>query len=448
MASVLIIDDEPAITTALGTFFGDVGGHSVSVAHTGTDGLAQFRRVRPELVLLDIRLPDMTGFEVLQELRHEPVAVVVMTGFGEISLAVQAMQQGAEGFLTKPVELSHLGVVAERAFEKARLRQMNGYLASRLNQGMDGNGRCLHLGSSALMTDLAAQIDIVAASERTTVLIVGEGGSGKGRVAELIHARSPRATQPLVEVNCAARPTESLDVELFGTERAGSTREVRAGLFEVANGGTLFLDEIGDLALAFQPKLLGVLEGKSFRRVGGTTDVSTDVRLIAATAKDLVTEVTAGAFREDLYYRLNVMPVYLPPIRARSREDVIELVAHVIGELRPGLAEAPTEVSVDALDALLRYTWPGNVRELRNVLERAMIVARGESRISPMHLPADVRDAVESVANPHIPRSLDEVERAHIERTLRARAGNRTHTARELKISRATLIKKIKQYGL
>jgi DNA-binding NtrC family response regulator len=371
-----------------------------------------------------------------------------MTGFGEISLAVQAMQQGAEGFLTKPVELSHLGVVAERAFEKARLRQMNGYLASRLNQGMDGNGRCLHLGSSALMTDLAAQIDIVAASERTTVLIVGEGGSGKGRVAELIHARSPRATQPLVEVNCAARPTESLDVELFGTERAGSTREVRAGLFEVANGGTLFLDEIGDLALAFQPKLLGVLEGKSFRRVGGTTDVSTDVRLIAATAKDLVTEVTAGAFREDLYYRLNVMPVYLPPIRARSREDVIELVAHVIGELRPGLAEAPTEVSVDALDALLRYTWPGNVRELRNVLERAMIVARGESRISPMHLPADVRDAVESVANPHIPRSLDEVERAHIERTLRARAGNRTHTARELKISRATLIKKIKQYGL
>jgi transcriptional regulator with PAS, ATPase and Fis domain len=308
------------------------------------------------------------------------------------------------------------------------------------------------------MVELAAQIEVLAASDRTTVLIVGESGSGKGRIAELIHSRSPRADRPLVEVNCAALTAESLDAELFGVERGApgaggggggdnGAPEVRTGLFELADGGSVFLDEIGDLAPVLQPKLLGVLEGKTFRRVGGTREVSANVRLIAATSKDLVNEVTAGTFREDLYYRLNVMPVYLPPLRARSREDLIELIAHVLGDLHPALSEAPTQVSDDALEAMLRYAWPGNVRELRNVLERALIVARGQSQIVPAHLPSEVRDAVGAMENPHVPRSLDEIERAHIERTLRAHAGNRTHAARELRISRATLIKKIKQYG-
>ncbi len=453
MASVLIIDDEAALTSALAAFFGRTGGHTVSVAHTGADGLQLFQRIRPDLVLLDIRLPDMTGYEVLERLRHEPAAVVMMTGFGEVALAVQAMQQGAENFLTKPIDLAHLGAVAERAFDKARLRQMNRYLTSRLGQGPDAaDGRQTFLGSSAPMVELAAQIDILAASDRTTVLIVGESGSGKGRIAELIHARSPRADRPLVEVNCAALTAESLDAELFGVERAAAAgdngaAEMRTGLFELAAGGTVFLDEVGDLAPVLQPKLLGVLEGKTFRRVGGTREVSANVRLIAATCKDLVNEVTAGTFREDLYYRLNVMPVYLPPLRARSREDLIELIAHVLGDLHPALGEAPAQVSDDALEALLRYAWPGNVRELRNVLERAMIVARGQAQILLAHLPSEVRDAVGAVENPHVPRSLDEIERAHIERTLRAHSGNRTHAARELRISRATLIKKIKQYG-
>jgi DNA-binding NtrC family response regulator len=453
MASVLIIDDEAALTSALAAFFGRTGGHTVSVAHTGAEGLELFQRIRPDLVLLDIRLPDMTGYEVLERLRHEPAAVVMMTGFGEVALAVQAMQQGAENFLTKPIDLAHLGAVAERAFDKARLRQMNRYLSSRLGQGSDAaEGRQTFLGSSAPMLELAAQIAVLAASDRTTVLIVGESGSGKGRIAELIHARSPRADRPLVEVNCAALTAESLDAELFGVERAApagddGVPEVRAGLFEIADGGSVFLDEVGDLAPVLQAKLLGVLEGKTFRRVGGTREVSANVRLIAATGKDLVNEVTAGTFREDLYYRLNVMPVYLPPLRARSREDLIELIAHVLGDLHPALNEAPTQVSDDALEAMLRYSWPGNVRELRNVLERAMIVARGQPQILQAHLPSEVRDAVGAVENPHVPRSLDEIERAHIERTLRAHSGNRTHAARELRISRATLIKKIKQYG-
>ncbi len=455
MATVLIIDDEPSITQALGTFFERSGGHTVMVAHTGVTGIALFRDARPDIVLLDVRLPDMTGFDVLAKLREDNPVVIMITGYGDVPLAVQAMQNGAENFLTKPVELAHLGAVAERGFEKAQLRQMNRYLASRHGPGSPP----LVLGVSRPMQELATQLDLVAASDRTTVLLIGESGSGKGRVAELIHERSPRVGHPYVEVNCAALNGESLDAQLFGVQggpatesngartAAGAT-DFRAGLFEVASGGTLFLDEISDLDARLQPKLLRLLEGKSFRRVGGTQEIVADVRLIAATSKDLVNEVTGGTFREDLYYRLNVMPVYLPPLRARSREDVLELVARIIDELRPKLPDAPGAVSDLALERMLHYGWPGNIRELRNVLERAMIMSRGQDSIGPQHLPGDVRESSSSGAEHHVPKSLEEVERAHIERTLRAHSGNRTHTARELGISRATLIKKIKVFGL
>ena len=460
MSSVLIVDDEPSITQALGAFFERSGGHVVTAAHNGEEAVSLFQRTRPDLVLLDVRLPDMTGFAVLDQIRADAPVVIMMAAFGDVPLAVQAMQKGAENFLTKPIELTHLGAVAERGFEKARLRQMNRYLASRHGHA-DAH---LVLGASRPMQELAAQIDMLAASDRTTVLLIGESGSGKGRVAELIHSRSPRAAMPFVEVNCAALTAGSLDGELFGQERsvAGGAatgngtdgdgshagREYKPGLFEVASGGSLFLDEIGDLDSHLQPKLLRVLEGKAFRRVGGTQEICANVRLIAATSKDLVNEVTAGTFREDLYYRLNVMPVYLPPLRARAREDVLELVAHVIGELRSIFPDAPTAVSDAALERLLRYSWPGNIRELRNVLERAMIMSRGQATIAAEHLPSDVRDAAGGSTDQHIPKSLDEVERTHIERTLRAHTGNRTHTSRELGISRATLIKKIKAYGL
>ncbi len=451
MASVLIVDDEPSITQALGTFFERSGGHVVTAAHSGAEGIATFERARPDIVLLDVRLPDMTGFDVLAHIRDANPVVIMVTGYGDVALAVQAMQNGAENFLTKPVDLAHLGAVAERAFEKARLRQMNRYLTSRHGT----SSAELTLGVSRPMQELAAQIDMVAASDRTTVLLIGESGSGKGRVAELIHARSPRAPHPFVEVNCAALSATSLDVELFGQDRSGAEengstphREFKPGLFEVADGGTLFLDEVADLASHLQPKLLRILEGKSFRRVGGTLEVMANTRLIAATSKDLVNEVTAGTFREDLYYRLNVMPVYLPPLRARSREDLLELVARILDELRPMLPEAPSAVGEGALDRMLRYGWPGNIRELRNVLERAMIMSRGQSEIGPQHLPGDVREATGNTVDHHVPKSLEEVERTHIERTLRAHAGNRTHTARELGISRATLIKKIKVFGL
>ena len=442
MASILLIDDEAPITASLGTFF-ERADHTVHRAHTGAEGVAIFKRMRPDVVLLDLRLGDMTGFEVLEKIRdHEPV-VIMMTGHGDVEQAVKAMQLGAENFLTKPVELDHLAVITERALEKARLRQMSRYLNDRRGAGP---GPVL-LGSSPMMREINDQITLLAASPKTTVLLLGENGAGKGRVAELIHAMSPRAGQPFVQVNCAALTAASLDAELFGEEReAGGP--TRPGLFDVANGGTIFLDEIGDLAPALQPKLLNVLAGKGFRRAGGTQEVTVDVRVLAATNKDLVGEVTAGNFREDLYYRLSVMPVALPPLRARVREDLVELIANVLEELRGQLPESPAVLSDAALEHLLRYAWPGNVRELRNVLERAMIMARGASRIEPPHLPSEVRTASGADAEGHVPRSLEDVERTHIDRTLRAHNGNRTHAALELGISRATLIKKIKAYQL
>ena len=444
MSTVLIVDDEPAITSTLATYFERLG-HQVLRAHTGEEGVALVRRERPDLVLLDLRLPDMTGFEVLERTREERPVVIMITGHGDVPMAVQAMQSGAESFLTKPVELAHLGAAAERAFEKSRLRQMNRFLTERRGRIAT---RAL-LGSSPEMRELADQIELLARSDRTTVLIVGESGTGKGRVAEAIHQASPRSEKPFVEVNCAAFTVENLDAELFGQEVAPtSTAAHRAGLLELADGGSLFLDEIADLDPHLQPKLLRVLEGKPFRRVGGTREVRSDARLIAATTKDLVSEVTADRFREDLYYRLSIMPISLPPLRARAREDLVELMGHLIDELRPNLADAPVALDDAALERMLKYAWPGNIREMRNVLERGMIMARGHEAIRPEHLPMEVREASGAGVEHHVPRSLEEVERAHIERTLRHHNANRTRAARELGISRATLIKKIKEFGL
>jgi len=446
MGSVLIVDDERAVADAFAAFFERHGGHSVACAYTGAEGIAAFEATRPDLVLLDLRLPDMTGFEVYSRIADRNPVVIMITGHGDIPLAVQALQAGAENFLTKPVELAHLAVAVERAFEKVRLRQLNRYLAERRS----GETAMFALGSSAAMRDLAAQIELLATSERTTVLLLGESGSGKGRVAELIHARSPRRAMPFVELSCAALAPEALEATLFGYDTGAVTNGAlpRVGLLEVAAGGTLFLDEIGELGTHLQARVLRVLEGKTFRRVGGTREIAADVRIIAATNRDLVTEVNEGRFREDLYYRLSVMPVYLPPLRARSREDLADLVGRTADELRPHLPEAPRTIADEALDRLLRHAWPGNIRELRNVLERAMIVGRGAERLEVRHLPAEVREPAGPVPDHHVPRTLEEIERVHIERTLRVHNANRTHAARELGISRATLIKKIKEYGL
>ena len=354
MATIVIIDDEVDLAAALGAFF-ERAGHQVLRAHTGDDGLEICLRVRPDLVLLDLKLPDVQGFDLLERLQPDQRVVVMVTAHGDVPLAVEAMRRGAENFLTKPVELQHLGVAAERALEKARLREMNRYLTERR-----GARTTALLGPSPAMRELAHQIAMLATAERTTVLLIGETGTGKGRVAEAIHVSSPRASRPFVELTCAGLSAAALEAELFGHEAGASAAatERRLGLLEVADGGTLFLDEIGALDPAVQPKLLKVMEGKSFRRIGGSQEISVDVRVIASTTRDLASEVVEERFREDLYYRLSVMPVHLPPLRARARDDMLDLIARSLEELHVQLPEAPVELTEGALEQLLRSSWP------------------------------------------------------------------------------------------
>lgn len=441
MAKILIVDDEPDIVTALARYF-ERAGHDVLRAGTGEEGVTLAHREHPAVMLLDLYLPDMSGFDVLERTKEHRPVVIMVTGHGDIPLAVQAMQAGAEGFLTKPVELAHLGAVVDRALEKAQLRELTRVAGARSGRAATE----MLLGPSTPMRELSQQIELLARSERTVALLVGESGVGKGRVARAIHALSSRGTRAFHEVSCALRPVEALDVELFGAERGDEGP--LPGLFEAADGGTLFLNDIGELPDQLQPTLLRVLETRRVRRSGGSREVTVDVRLIAATSRDLATEVTEGRFSEDLYYRLGVMPVHLPPLRARSPEDLRETVHALVTELRRGLQSAPYGVSDEALEVIASYPWPGNVRELRNVLERALLLARGEELVGVTHLAAEVRGIGDDAALPHVSRSLAEVERAHIERTLRAHGDNRTRAARELGISRATLIKKIREYEL
>ncbi|HYV99088.1 MAG TPA: sigma-54 dependent transcriptional regulator [Gemmatimonadaceae bacterium] len=443
MGNILIIDDEPAVTTAFSRFFRQNGSHSTAEAHTGSDGISVWHRTHPDVTLLDVRLPDMTGFDVLEHLRPESPVVIMVTAHGDVPMAVKALQSGAENFLTKPVDLSLLQLATERGLEKASLRRLSRFMTETRT-----GASVVQMGSSPIMLELAAQIELLAASDRTTGLILGESGTGKGRVAEWIHALSARKKRPFVEVNCGALSVNGLDNELFGTSSNATDRETRHGRIEIADGGTLFLDEVGDLDMHVQPKLIRVLEGKSFRRVGGAEEITSNVRVLAATTRDLVAEVNAHRFREDLYYRLSVMPVVLPPLRARAREDLVDLVAALLGELAAQLQRVPPRVSEDALEHLLRYSWPGNIRELRNVLERAMLLGRGRDTIDLELLPAEVRGARALRIDHHVARTLEEVERMHIDRTLRMHQQNRTHAAKELGISRATLIKKIRQYQL
>jgi len=447
MARILIVAHEPDVASALVRSLeraGEGGGHDVLRAGTGEEAIAAIEAEHPALVLLAIELPDMSAFEVLERTRAQRPVVIVVTEQSDVGLAVKAMQMGAESFLTTPIEPAHLEAVVARALEKAQLREVGRAAGARLGKGRTSTE--IFLGPSAPMRELAQQIELIARSERTVALLVGEVGVGKRRAARAIHSLSARGAHAFHEIDCTTRPVDVLDVELFGAERTPDGPV--PGLFEAADGGTLFLAEVAELPAALQPKLLTALESRRVRRSGGTREALVDVRVVAATTRDLANEVTEERFREDLYYRLGVMPLYLPPLRARSPEDLRETVRALVAELRQGMPGAPPDVSADALELIGSYPWPGNVRELRNVLERALLLARGAPAVLPQHLPAEVRGAGDDLPLPHVSRSLAEVERAHIDRTLRAHAANRTRAARELGISRATLIKKIREYEL
>jgi two-component system, NtrC family, response regulator AtoC len=448
--SVLLIDDNPAVLQLLERFFTRQA-WAVDTAMSAEEGLALYELNQADLVLLDLNLPGLSGMDALEVLVARGATVIMLTGDGQIETAVEAMQLGAENYLTKPVSLTQVEATAERAIEKVELRRTSRLLANRLAARSCGDV----LGVSPKMQELTRQVDRLAASAHTTVLLLGESGTGKSMIAQMLHGQSPRARGPFIEINCASLSSNFLASELFGHERGAFTdaREMKRGLFEVAHGGTLFMDEIGDLAPELQPQLLRVLETKSFRRMGATREIQVDVRLVAATNKDLLAEVKAGRFREDLFYRLSVFPLAVPPLRERSREDVLLLVQRLLQNLQLRHPRSPAEVAPRSLELMIGYGWPGNVRELHNALERALVLAEGADRLLPEHLPAAMRMRqihrharaiqLESVILP-----LEEVERQHIERALFLTNGNRSATAERLGISRATLHSKIKIYGM
>jgi DNA-binding NtrC family response regulator len=443
--SILLIDDDVEVLRTLGAHL-ERAGYDVSRELSGEAGVATFDRLRPDVVVLDLGLPGMGGPGALTHLRERGAAVVLLASEGEHETAVGALTNGAEAFLPKPVDTAHLAGVVARVADKVRVRRVNEALLvqAAAAQGIET------LGASAGMQELAQQVKLLAASERTLVLIEGELGTGKSMVARLIHDLGPRGREPFVEVNCNAQSATQLEAALFGFEKGafGDGKERRAGLFEIADRGTILLAEISELPPELQPRLLKLLETRSFRRMGGAREIAVDVRLIAATSRSLAAEVESGRFREDLYYRLSVMPLRLPPVRDRSREDRLSLLMRLLSELRRELPDVPSGVPSEVMERLLGYGWPGNVREMRNVLERALMLGRGLPSIAIEHLPGEFRNRPGIGDRRHTPLTLDELERQHIERTLRHHNGNRTRAAQELGISRATLINKIKRYTI
>ncbi|HUK12372.1 MAG TPA: sigma-54 dependent transcriptional regulator [Thermoanaerobaculaceae bacterium] len=441
-ASILLVEDDGELRAALRELL-VAEGSAVVEASTAAGALAEFGRLDLDVVLLDLGLPDMDGLALLSRLRglDDQAVVVVLTGRGDIETVVQAMKLGAENFLVKPTDAESLLAAVARGIQVRRLRRRDVAAVEELRR----RGAVVPVGSSRAMRQVRELAERVAQTD-ASVVVLGESGTGKGMVAQMIHHLSRRARGPFTDLHCAALPPQLLESELFGHERGAFTdaRERKVGLLEVAHGGTLFLDEIAEMDPIVQGKLLKTLEDRRFRRLGGVRDLTADVRLIAATHRDLRSEVEAGRFRHDLYYRLNVFQIVCPPLRSR-REDIEEIAAHLIAILNPLLGRRIARVDPHAAQLLRAYPWPGNVRELRNVVERAMILASGEE-ITPEHLSADIHHPDASPTADAL-GSLAAAEAAHIRRVVAATGGNLKRAAEILEIARSTLYAKLRELG-
>lgn len=453
MTRILVADDDAGIRSLIIELFEDEG-YEVDSAANGTAVVEALSSAGPpDLVLMDIRMPDLSGLEVLRTLGDKsngPLPIIVMTAYGSASVAIDAIQSGAYDYVTKPFDLDDVLLRVQRYFERQALANE----VQKLRQIAERDPNEYIIGNSPAMQEVFKTIGRVARTD-ATVLITGETGTGKELVATTIHRNSGYAHGPLIKVNCAALPETLLESELFGHEKGAFTGAIaqKKGHFERANRGSIFLDEIGEMTLSTQKKVLRVLQEREFERVGGTVPVKVDVRIITATNKNLPQEVREGAFREDLYFRLNVIEVYLPPLRER-RDDVPPLVEHFLHKHRISASSSPTQISAGAMRMLIEYDWPGNVRELENTIERAIVMAQGGiitedlitfSAADQGHF-IDISSSVRG--RTPMREVLQEVERQMIREALRQSNGDRVAAASVLGVELSELTEKLGNYGI
>jgi two-component system response regulator AtoC len=454
-ATILIVDDDEVMCRTLSDVLKKMS-YEVTSVLTGEEALHCLREGTFDLLLLDIVLPDMSGMDVLKKIREidSDAFVILMTAYADVQTAVTAMKAGAYDYINKPFEIEELRLTIRKALETKELKGEVLRLRSKNKDAIKDGEIC---GISPQMDVVRELISLVGKTPRTPVLIQGESGTGKELVANAIHFQSRRQQKPLIKINCSAIPETLLESELFGHEQGAFTdaKESKPGLIELAQGGTIFLDEISEMKPSLQPKLLRFLETYTLRRVGGKRDIKVDVRVVASTNKDLAQLVEMGEFRKDLYYRIKVMVIELPPLSDR-KEDIPILTDYFISKLAREMGKEIRRVSQQALDLIVSYSWPGNVRELKNVMERALILAKGDL-IDPGDLPLELRKDVEGL---HLAASdekwmdrdgflpLAEVERNYILKVLQEKGGNKSKTARILGVSRSTLREKLNRYRI
>jgi len=432
-------------------------GYEATAVASGEQALAELAARSYDVVLSDIRMPKLDGLELMDEIhrRNLPTTVILMSAFANLEVAVEAMKRGAYDYVSKPFRADEVVLVLKKAEERERLRRENAALKQQLARAgrEDQSGPPSMIARAPKMLEIFRTIKKIA-DYKTTVLILGESGTGKELVARAVHDQSPRASGPFVAVNCGAIPESLLESELFGHKKGAFTDAIRdkKGLFEEASGGTLFLDEIGELPLGMQVKLLRVLQEHVVRPIGSVEDLKIDVRVVAATVRDLATEAKEGRFREDLFYRLNVITIALPPLRDR-REDITDLCEHFIARTNVKLGTAIDGASPEAMKLLMDYRWPGNVRELENTIERAMVLCDGK-RIEADGLPERIRESRDRIrlslqsGELSIKKTTRIIEEELIRKALRETKGNRTNAAKILEISHRALLYKIKEFGI
>ena len=451
---ILVVDDEPILRDSLEVAL-KTSGYEVMTARTGEEGLERFQKEHPDLILLDHWLPGINGDEVLRRIKEEDseIPIIIMTAQGSIELAVNSMKMGAFDFLVKPFDLDQVETLIQKGLDRVRLKKEVEWLRAQYQEKFRSGGI---IGVSQKMKEVLELAEKVAQGSETTVLIEGETGTGKELLAEYIHFLSPRSSFPFIPINCGAIPKDLFESELFGYEKGaftGALEKGKMGKVEAGEKGTLFLDEVGELPPAAQVKVLRVLEEKEYFKVGGIEKRKADVRIIAATNKDLESEIKKGNFRDDLYFRLNVIKLHIPPLRER-KEDILPLFRFFVERFNEQFKKRFVQISKEVEEKILSYPWIGNIRELRNTVERIILLEKGDTILGKhldflMEKEGQADERIEF--KPIIPTQgviLDEVEKQYIIEALKIKKGNKIQAAKMLGISRSALLYRMQKYGI